>query len=195
MKVLPRDPYLYPTNREIIAATSTDYGVPIPVSSLSYGLEAGAIMTGLEFYKTLYESSMSNGESRGRGTRKPIYMTDAQYEQAYTGVNTRAQKNVNLLNTVMDMAGSALGQVKTVGAPGSFLGYNSGIPFVYAWFTTQVTQDAIRFGRPLYQSIKLSSLSGFCLCLDASISSFSKKPLSVEYDDIISSLNEGVYIE
>lgn len=188
MKVLPSDPYSNPTEREIIAATSSDFGVPIPVSSLSYGLEAGAIMTGIEFYKTMYQSTMSEG-------KKPNYMSGEQYALVSEGQARRTQKNIELLDTIQDMAGSALGQIKTVGAPGSFLGYNSGIPFVFAWYSTQVSTDSARFGRPLYQSITLSTLSGFCLCLNASITSFSKTPLSTEYAEIINELNEGVYLE
>ena len=189
LKVLRNNPYSYQSDRALISYSLTDYGVNIPISGLTYGLEAGVIMSGLQFIKQSYESSMSKGRS------KPAYMSDYQYSLISQGENTRAAHNVELLNSVIDAAGSALGQLKTVGASGSFIGYNSGVPAIYNWYMDQTTYDDSRFGRPLYQTMTLSSLSGFCLCLDASITSFTNKPLSTEYQQIISYLNDGVYLE
>lgn len=178
----------------LIYSTTSEYGVPIPISALSYDWKAGAFLSAAQFIKSQYESGIT------RGRTKPSYMTSAEWSE-YTSAlaeYSAGQGNgfMNVVNGVMDITASALGQVVTQGSSGSFLAYNTGVPVLYAWFQLQTGFADAKFGRPLEQYRAMSGLSGFVLCENAAITSFSTlKPLMPEYNMIMQYLNTGVYIE
>lgn len=71
-------------------------------------------------------------------------------------------------NLVKDKAGlslyqASLPEVTTNGASGSFLGTNESW-FVRSTFQKVIFPDYTKFGYPLYENVKLSTLSGFCKC-------------------------------
>ena len=179
-----------PLQNPIIASGTADYGVTIPISTLAYDWKGGLIMSGMQAVKEIVtSSSMSSG-------MKPAYMPDSAWEQRQGYVQDHRSQNMDILNSALDIAGSALGQLQTVGTVGSFLSFNSGAPMLYVWFIDQTEYDDARFGRPLYQKRRLSSLSGMCVCLNATIDTFyNPRPLKPEEDAILSGLNGGVYLE
>lgn len=175
----------------IIYATTSDYGVEIPISSLRYDWKAGAILSATQFIKESYSS--------GIGSRsKPVYMSNDQWESLSKSVSENGGNNVTaLLNGVQDVTASALGQLATNGSSGSFICFNSGVPVLYAWHQNQTTYNDARFGRPYEARRTLSDFSGYVLCGNAEITSFTDnpKPMAGEYSAIIQYLNTGVYIE
>ena len=100
-----------------------------------------------------------------------------------------------ILDKTTDTLASAMGQVRTVGASGSFLAYNSGKPYVYAFFYDQAQQDATIFGRPCHKPLVLSTLSGYCLCSNAVVNYAYGHPVESEKYAVIRYLNTGVYLE
>ena len=180
-----------PLQNPIIASSTADYGVTIPISTLAYDWKGGLIMSGMQLVKDV----VSNSSMSATG-KKPTYMTDSAWEQRQGYIQEHTAQNMDIINSALDIAGSALGQLQTVGTVGSFLSFNSGAPMLYVWYIDQTEYDDARFGRPLYQKRRLSSLSGMCVCLNATIDSYySPRPLKPEEDAILSGLNGGVYIE
>lgn len=104
--------------------------------------------------------------------------------------------NSNVLDQIIDYAGSILGDVYTKGSTGSYLNIIAGVPQVRAFFIDQAEEDNTRNGRPLHQIKLLSTLSGFCICQNASLDfTHSIAPLPVESSGVISLLNRGIYLE
>ena len=95
----------------------------------------------------------------------------------------------------MDLTSSALGQLSTVGTAGSFLSYMQNRPELMAWFKTTTSEDIARFGRPLCKNVRLDNLSGFCICMNATMVFASGNPMKEEYNAITGYLNSGVYLE
>lgn len=90
---------------------------------------------------------------------------------------------------------SAMPQVMTKGASGSFTSYIMGAPVLHGYFTPQVDTDPAHHGRPLCENRQLSTLSGYTVCESAKVDYTEKTPLSYENDEVITALNTGVYIE
>ena len=84
-------------------------------------------------------------------------------------------------------------KVSSVGSQGSFIPYNYGKPFIYLNTIEQVDIDVIRYGRPLCEIKVLNTLSGYCLCSNASIELDTATGL--EKEETESYLNGGFYIE
>lgn len=191
--------YVY-DNEAIIFDSMCDYGVSIPISSLVMDWKAGAMLSGMNWIKDKINNYTSSRSSDNSST--PSIMNNPQYANAVnagiqiTQKSVSSTSNTNLLNSAMDVLGSALGQVHTSGEIGSFLSYNAGLPYIYAFFYTQVDHDNARFGRPYYRRSRLSNMQGYCLCSNAYINfSNNLNPTVDEYNSIISLLNSGVYIE
>lgn len=181
----------------IIYDTVADYGVTIPISSLVTDFKTGAIMSGMTWVKGAIDkaNNIASGADRGNSV-----MNNPQYANAINaGVDIGKPMSVNIntstIDKAMDALGSAMGQVHTVGNSGSFLAYNSGKPFVYAFFYDQADRDPERFGRPFYSTAYLYTITGYCICSNAVINFEDATPMADEYNAIIAVLNSGVYIE
>lgn len=198
-------------NQAIIYENIYDFGVDIPVSSLSYDWKAGLGLSALTWLKSSasegiigsliggkqYEASGSASKSAGSRSN----------DFAYTGRGTKASditessasiNNTDVINSAMGVVSSALGQLNTAGTIGSFMSYDMGVPFIYAYFINQVDQDINRFGVPAYKRLNLQYLENgsYVICSNASMETMtSAHPFESEYDAIIEWLNSGIYIE
>lgn len=108
----------------------------------------------------------------------------------------------NLAGSIGSLAGgvgnvlkSAMPQVQTKGASGSFTSYIMGAPVLHGYFTPQVDTDPAHQGRPLCENKTLSTLSGYTVCENARVNYTTASPLSYEADEVENALNTGVYIE
>ena len=103
---------------------------------------------------------------------------------------------VGAISTALSGIGNTISamtpNVTKSGVTGSFLSYSVGYPVLYLYYMTQVNPDNDRYGRPLCQTVQLSTLSGFCMCSNASIS---LPCTESERGTIESYLNSGVFIE
>lgn len=184
------------SNDAIIFDSMCDYGVSIPISSLVMDWKAGAMLSGMNWIKDKINNYLSNRSSEEGG--QPSIMNNPQYANAINAgiqITQKTVSNTNLINSAMDVLGSALGQVHTAGEIGSFLSYNAGVPYLYAFFYDQAEHDGDRFGRPYHRKATLNTVSGYCLCSNASIDFSNMNPTIDEYNAIVSLLNSGVYIE
>ena len=172
----------------LIYTETADYGVPMPISALQLDWKAGLAMSGLTWLK-----------STPLGQQKTTY-TD--YSQAYTNPDTGRSyapavtlDNTKVIDQMMDVIGAGMGNVVTKGSAGSFLSYNAGKPYIYLWYVKQADHDVARYGSPLCEEVRLDSLSGFCICSNATVSFAIKYPMSDEYAAICAYLNSGIYLE
>lgn len=202
----------------IIVASSAEYGVPLPISTMVYDWQGALAMGGANFIKTAIENDGAGFLGiKPTGNTVRSFWTGRETEQLsvpaelggiggsvaaalYKGVRATSQAikgtpAMDLINTTINAAGSALGQLNTVGAQGSFLAYNMDLPYLYAWFTKIADTDPARFGYPLHENIRLDQLTGFCICLDAHVTYTSPLPISIEAVGVNDMLNSGVFIE
>ena len=160
-----------PFTSALIYSVAMEYGVTLPISSLVMDWKGGAVVSSMQFLKTLFNPEKTTSIS----TQKNITpSTSRRSAGASIGPSiaertlperTNASANaVDLLDKAMDLTASALGQISTTGAIGSFLAYINNRPYVFAWFKQTVMIDIKRFGGPLYQQKRLIDLSGFCVC-------------------------------
>lgn len=203
------------TNNHMLVATATaEYGVPIPVSTLVYDWKGALAMGAANFIKTAIENegqgflgiqftgNTVNGKEQatipygvyGSSMAGNIAADIARGVRA-TSQQLKADGNLDLLNTAINIAGASMGQISTVGAQGSFLAYNMDMPYLYAWFSKIADTDPDRFGYPLCKKKRIDQLSGYCLCLDATVDYTDNVPLAVEAQGIATMLNTGVFIE
>ena len=114
--------------------------------------------------------------------------------------------NTDLIDATQDIIGASLGQVSTTGSPGSFLAYNIGSPFIYAYFYTphgRSAKSTAKFGNPYEGIVFLNDLKGFTICKNASITYSNPTssqtafawPTADEQTQIVQYLNTGVFIE
>ena len=169
----------------LLYTTSMDYGVQLPISSLVLDWKAGLGVSALSWLKTAIPESPSKSENAWS------YLP----EYARNRLREGESSNTEVLDKAMDLTTSALGQLSTVGTAGSFLSYMKNRPELMAWYKTTVSEDIARFGRPYNRNVRLDNLSGFCICMNASINFSSGNPMKEEYNAVIGYLNSGVYIE
>ena len=183
-------------NREgLIYSTSTDYGVDIPISTLKMDWKAGLAISAMQWLgQKSGWSSGPTGEQVLDGMIANGTVTQADLDAAGINVDTTV-KPKSMYDTVMDFSAAALGQLSTTGAVGSFLGYMYNKPRIEAWFNYQVEYDDDRFGRPLYQTVLMSNLSGFTICQSPTISFSLKHPLEMEQIAVLQMLSSGIYLE
>jgi len=118
-----------------------------------------------------------------------------EYEPEYVAEVAQRGSATDPVDKMIDMLHASMGQVQTVGAVDSFLGYSDMIPRIYAKYYQPVDMDIQRFGRPYSSRGNMSSESGFVLCMNASIDFQAKQPLPTESRAVIMSLNTGIYME
>ena len=186
----------------LIYSVSMEYGVTLPISSLVMDWKAGAVVSAMQFVKTLFTPDQTSTKTASKysapATRKSAgsssFPTIAQRnlpERTDTSINA-----IDLLDKAMDLTASALGQVSTTGAIGSFMAFTEGyFPYIIAWFKDSVMIDRKRFGSPLYKQKKLSDLSGFCVCMNATLQTTNISAMQEEIGTIQTLLNNGVYLE
>ena len=172
-------------NFGLLYTMSMDYGVQLPVSSLVLDWKAGLGISALSWLKTVIPESASQSDKAWS------YLP----EYARNRLKQGESSNTDIMNKAIDLTSSALGQLSTVGSPGSFLAYMKNTPELMAWYRGTVNEDIARFGRPLYKNVRLDNLSGFCICMNATITFASGNPTKEEYNAVIGYLNSGVYLE
>lgn len=173
----------------LIYTETADYGVPMPISTLQLDWKAGLALSAMTWLKT--NTAMGSlDEPVLRQLVAEGSVTQADLDAAGVTIG-----NTSLLDKMMDVVGAGMGNVVTKGSAGSFLSYNAGKPYIYLWYVKQADHDAARYGAPLCEEVRLDSLSGFCICSNATVSFAIKYPMSDEYAAICTYLNSGIYLE
>ena len=172
----------------LIYTETTDYGVPLPISALHMDWKAGLAMSAMTWLKT----NTPMGSSDEPVLRQLI--AEGSVTQADLDAAGVTLGNTNLMDKMMNVTGAALGNVVTKGSSGSFLSYNAGLPYIYLWYVKQAAHDNARYGSPLCRNVRLNTLSGFCLCSNATVT-YNKNPVSDEQSSVVRYLNSGVYLE
>ena len=200
-------------------------GIPIPLSQLKVDTATGV---GLSIANVLsdafkndfgignlpkFSSAGANPKSAGKSLSEvtagrkhvathPITETSSGTPTFGSIIGNLFDANTNVLDQIIDYAGSILGDVYTQGSTGSYLNIVAGVPQVRGFFIDQAENDIPRFGRPLYSKRQLSTLSGFCVCKNANITEFGdvsyssySSPTPAEVNGINNLLNSGIYIE
>lgn len=182
---------------DVFLVNTYPYGVELPISTLITDMRQAAIATGLQLVKGAlnYTPAKKNVEDMTSREKKLHEAVEAHggidYEPDGSSIS-----NVNtLLDTFTDIVAATMGQVRTVGAVNSFLGYFGMTPKIYATFYSPVDMDIARFGRPYFTRGNMSSESGYVVCMNASVNFSVKQPLPVESRAVIMSLNTGIYLE
>lgn len=170
------------------------------------GKRAGAPFTGVPKPHAATTISSSSGGGGGHSFGETGGGGGHSFDVPINGGNSRElpapeigndnTDNKNLFDMMADALGSGLGQVVTKGDTSSFMSYSM-LPCVYAWFAYTVDEDNTRNGRPLCQVKVLNTLSGYCLCSNASIAHYEDNivPLDIEQNTIVRLLNTGVFLE
>ena len=173
----------------LIYTETADYGVPMPISALVMDWKAGLAMSAMTW--------MKNNTLMGTPDEPVLRQLVAEGSVTQADLNAAGVTlgNTSLLDKMMDVTGAAMGNVVTKGSSGSWLSYNAGVPYVYLWYVKQADHDAARYGAPLCEEVRLDSLSGFCICSNATVSFAIKYPMSDEYAAICAYLNSGIYLE
>ena len=182
----------------LLYSVSTDYGVSLPVSTLVMDWKAGAIVSTMQFLKSAVMENPFKKETTAAPTRRSAGTSSGPgitRRNLPERTQTDSVSAVDLLDKAMDLTASALGQVSSTGAVGSFLAYMSNVPYIMAWFKNIVEEDNMKFGRPLNRIRPLFALSGFCVCLNAVVNFTTGKPMQEEVATIQSVLNSGVFLE
>jgi len=181
---------LFADNGAMVYTESTQIGVTIPISSLIVDWKVGLGLSALTWIKTQAESITPEGISLAAFGNAHRNMNDVR-----TAIENTPDQNKNLIDTVMDTISASMGQITTKGQPASFLSYQMGRPFIFAFFMEQTAHDIARFGAPCCQNLRLENLPGFILCGNAIVDYSTGNPTVDEQNAIISMLNSGVYIE
>ncbi len=174
-------------HKGLIYTETTDFGVPMPISTLVMDWKAGLAMSGLTWLK-----------STPLGQQKNTFIDYSQKEYSSTGQTMYPAvtiDNTKIIDKMMDVVGSGLGNLVTKGSSGSFLSYNAGRPYIYLWYVKQSERDNARYGRPLCKIVQLNTLTGFCICSNATVEYSNKNPMSGEQIGIAAYLNSGTYLE
>ena len=183
-------------NPAVIVDVISEYGVTIPLSSLVMDVKTGIGIAGLNWMKNAV-SDLGIGKKRAGASvmDNPQYRNMANAGGGWMFEGGGTELNTDLLDSIINALGGALGQVKSVGTAGSFLSYNSGKPYIYAFFYDQCEQYPELFGRPSCKKLKLQNLSGYCLCQNAVVNYSIAYPNESEKNAVLRYLNTGIYLE
>ena len=180
-------------NAAVIIDTMAEYGVTIPISSLVMDVQSGLTIAGLTWLNDGIKNLTSSRKTGKSAKDNP------QYRNAINaGVDMGRPLEISSGGTIersLDALAGAMGQVKTSGTSGSFLAYNSGKPYVYAFFYDQTSHFPELFGRPSNKQLVLSGLTGFTLCENAALNYTYLYPTEGEKNAVIGYLDSGFFIE
>lgn len=179
----------YADNGALVYTESTQIGVTIPISSMIVDWKVGAGVSALTWLKTAAEE-ISGGADLSSFGNAHRNMNDVRASIESAAPDT----NKSLIDTIMDTTMASLGQCTTKGQPASFLSYQMGKPFIFAYFMNQTAHDPDLFGMPLCEDKRLDNLSGFVLCGNAVVDYVTGNPTVDEQNAIISMLNSGVFL-
>lgn len=195
-----------------LATDIAQVGIPIPLSQLkvdnnaAIGLSVANVISDA-FTKIAEKSSILNSPEPNptvnRTTTGGVRVWRAEERKSLpssvnpinNAIGNFFDPNTNILDQIIDYAGSILGDVVTKGSTGTYLNIVGGVPEVRGFFIDQAENDNVHNGSPLYKVKTLSTLSGFCICQNAMVNFSSKIPLSAEAQGIINMLNRGIYLE
>lgn len=189
-------------------------GIPIPLSQLKVDSKTGIGLAVANFASDVFKNiansspvinSADTNKTINRTTTGGVRVWRAEERKSVPGttaidnaIGNFFSPNTNILDEIIDYAGELFGDIVTKGSTGSYLNIVGGRPTVRAFFLDQAENDNARFGSPLYQVKQLSTLTGFCLCKNATldiVSSNLASALPVEVRGIINLLNTGIYLE
>lgn len=172
----------------LVYTESTQIGVNLPISNMIMDWKTGIGMAALSWIKSVAPNDYASRSMTG-GVRK------WQPNDIEQSIQSTPDQNVSLIDTVMNTLGATMGQIATKGSSESFLAYNMGKPFIFAYFMEQTAHMPELFGQPCCKNLRLDNISGFCLCENASVEYSIGNPTVDEQNVVISMLNSGVYIE
>lgn len=172
----------------LIYSASSQIGVNIPVSNMVMDWKVGLGMAALSWMKSVAPNDYASRNRTGG-------VTKWQPNDIEASIQSQPDQNVSLVDTVMNTLGATMGQIVTKGSSESFLAYNMGRPFIFAYFMEQTAHFDDRFGRPCCKAKRLDNLSGFVLCENASVEFTIGNPTVDEQNAVVSMLNSGVFIE
>ena len=196
-------------------------GIPIPLSQLKvdnltgFGLAVGSALSnmrgsdkspivsvqekvaGIEQYANEPRNSWHTSGSIAKWATNTLGAVNESVKNTFHNVvGNFVDTNVSSFDQIIDYAGNLFGDIVTRGSTGSYINIVAGTPSVRAFFVGQADTDNARFGSPLYAVKTLSTLSGFCVCQNATISiDATRHPLPIEIRNIIKLLNSGFYLE
>lgn len=176
------------TDDPLVYTESTQIGVNLPVSNLVMDWKTGLGMAALSWIKSVAPNDYASRNMTG-GVRKWQPNTVEQ------SIQSAPEGNISLTDTIMNTLGASMGQIATKGSSDSFLAYNMGQPFVFAYFMDQTAHFDERYGRPCCKNLRLDSLTGFVMCGNASVEYTTGYPTVDEQNAVVNMLNSGVFIE
>lgn len=179
---------------DVFLVNTYQYGVELPISTLKTSWLGGLVTTGLQLIKNVVGGT-ADVPSDVQAVNDYVMEHPEEFEPDYVAQVSAKYTGKTDVNKMIDMVHASMGQVQTVGAVDSFLGYFGMIPKIYATFYSPVDMDVARFGRPYFTRGNMSSESGYVVCMNASIDFSVKQPLPVESRAVIISLNTGIYLE
>lgn len=185
------------TPEGLIYTVSIDCGVQLPISSLVMDWKAGLAISALSWIKDSFANTTGNilPTAKENTDNAYSYYPSRIREKLLSKNAASVEQNAQVIDKAMDISASALGQISTVGSVGSFLAYMQDVPYVMAWFRDVADEEPSRFGRPLYKVKRLSTLTGFTVCLNASVPYSVNNPMAAEQSAITYSLNSGIFLE
>lgn len=179
---------------DVFLVNTYQYGVELPISTLKTSWLGGLVTTGLQYIKQKITGGKEIPDDVA-AVRKYVQEHPDEYEPDFVAKMSQPYTAGDQFDKALDMIHASMGQVQTVGAVDSFLGYLDMVPKIYATFYSPVDMDIARFGRPYFTRGNMSSESGYVVCMNASIDFSAKQPLPVESRAVIMSLNTGIYLE
>ena len=172
----------------LIYSASSQIGVNVPVSDMIVDWKLGLGMAALSWIKSVAGNDYASRNMTGG-------VVKWQPNDIETSIQSKPDQNKSLIDTVMNTLGATMGQIVTKGSSDSFLAYNMGRPFIFAYFMEQTAHFDDRFGRPCCKAMRLDNLSGFVLCENASVEFTIGNPTVDEQNAAVSMLNSGIFVE
>jgi len=172
----------------LVYTDNTQIGVSIPISNLVMDWKVGMGMAALSWIKSIAPNDYASRNMTG-GVQK------WQPNEVQKSIQSTPDQNVSMTDTIMNTLGATMGQISTKGSSDSFLAYNMGKPFTFAYFMEQTAHMPELFGQPCCRALRLDNQSGFVLCENASVEYSIGNPTVDEQNAVISMLNSGIFVD